>query len=77
MSAVTLPPHVCQLPSARFFGHLQHPKSSTSGRHRTAVQRRSVPAVQGLLADFVDFIKERKMVALDELAAEFGLRTQV
>ena len=33
--------------------------------------------VQGKLAEFVDFIRERKTVALDDLAAEFGLRTQV
>lgn len=30
---------------------------------------------QGLLGRFVDFIKERKTVQLEELAAEFGLRT--
>lgn len=34
-------------------------------------------AVQGLLGQFIDFIKERKTVALDDVAAEFGLRTQV
>ena len=33
--------------------------------------------VQGLLAAFVDYIKQRKTVALEELAAEFGLRVQV
>ncbi|KAK3279010.1 hypothetical protein CYMTET_13091 [Cymbomonas tetramitiformis] len=31
---------------------------------------------QGLLSEFVDYIKNRKMVVLEELAAEFGLRTQ-
>lgn len=31
---------------------------------------------QGLLSEFVDYIKHRKMVVLEELAAEFGLRTQ-
>lgn len=30
-----------------------------------------------MLEDFLGFIKERKTVALDELAAHFGLRTQV
>ena len=30
---------------------------------------------QGLLGRFVDFVKERKTVPLEELAAEFGLRT--
>ncbi len=33
--------------------------------------------VQGMLGAFVDFIKERKTVALEDLAAEFGLRVQV
>ena len=33
--------------------------------------------VQGMMGAFVDFIKERKTVALEELAAEFGLRVQV
>lgn len=33
--------------------------------------------VQGLLAAFVDYIKQRKTVGLEELAAEFGLRVQV
>lgn len=33
--------------------------------------------VQGQLGAFVDFIKERKTVALEDLAAEFGLRVQV
>ena len=33
-------------------------------------------AVQGLLGAFVDYIKERKTVALEDLAAEFGLRVQ-
>ncbi len=33
--------------------------------------------VQGLLVAFVNFIKERKTVALEDLAAEFGLRVQV
>ena len=33
--------------------------------------------VQGMLGAFVEFIKERKTVALEELAAEFGLRVQV
>ena len=32
--------------------------------------------MQGLLGQFIDFIKERKTVALDDVAAEFGLRTQ-
>ena len=32
--------------------------------------------VQGLLGAFVDYIKERKTVALEDLAAEFGLRVQ-
>ena len=31
---------------------------------------------QGLLAQFVEYIKDRKTVVLDEVAAEFGLRTQ-
>lgn len=31
---------------------------------------------QGMMGAFVDFIKERKTVALEELAAEFGLRVQ-
>mmetsp|Transcript_23902 Transcript_23902/g.28924 ORF Transcript_23902/g.28924 Transcript_23902/m.28924 type:complete len:324 (-) Transcript_23902:272-1243(-) len=31
---------------------------------------------QGLLGDFVDFIISRKTVVLEDLAAEFGLRTQ-
>ena len=35
-----------------------------------------LPLVQGLLAQFVDYIKDRKTVMLDEVAAEFGLRTQ-
>lgn len=35
------------------------------------------PEVQGLLGAFVDYIKERKTVGLEELAAEFGLRVQV
>ena len=30
----------------------------------------------GLLAEFVDYIAEKKVVVLEELAAEFGLRTQ-
>jgi predicted DNA-binding transcriptional regulator YafY len=30
-----------------------------------------------LLAEFVQFIQRRKTVVLEELAAEFGLRTQV
>ena len=29
-----------------------------------------------MLGQFIEYIKERKMVALDEVAAEFGLRTQ-
>ena len=33
-------------------------------------------AAQGLLGQFIDFIIERKTVALDDVAAEFGLRTQ-
>ena len=33
--------------------------------------------MQGKLGAFVDFIKERKTVALEDLAAEFGLRVQV
>ncbi len=33
--------------------------------------------VQGMLGAFVDFIKERKTVALEDLAAQFGLRVQV
>ena len=33
-------------------------------------------AAQGLLGQFIDFIQERKTVALDDVAAEFGLRTQ-
>eukprot|EP00244_Chara_vulgaris_P008338 TRINITY_DN3249_c0_g1_i1.p1 TRINITY_DN3249_c0_g1~~TRINITY_DN3249_c0_g1_i1.p1 ORF type:complete len:333 (-),score=97.60 TRINITY_DN3249_c0_g1_i1:408-1406(-) len=31
---------------------------------------------QGLLQEFVDYIKEHKLVVLEDLAAEFGLRTQ-
>jgi predicted ArsR family transcriptional regulator len=31
---------------------------------------------KALEARFVDYIKRRKTVALDELAAEFGMRTQ-
>ena len=31
---------------------------------------------QGLLQEFIDHIVERKVVVLEELAAEFGLRTQ-
>ncbi|KAL3157299.1 hypothetical protein ABBQ38_001529 [Trebouxia sp. C0009 RCD-2024] len=31
---------------------------------------------QGLLGQFVDYIKERKSVALEDLAAQFGLRVQ-
>lgn len=31
---------------------------------------------QGMLGAFVDFIKERKTVALEDLAAQFGLRVQ-
>lgn len=30
-----------------------------------------------MLGAFVEFIKERKTVALEDLAAEFGLRVQV
>lgn len=37
----------------------------------------AVCAVQGLLGQFVDYIKERKSVALEDLAAQFGLRVQV
>ncbi len=33
--------------------------------------------VQGMLGAFVDFIKERKTVPLEDLAAHFGLRVQV
>ncbi len=32
---------------------------------------------QGMLGAFVDFIKERKTVPLEDLAAHFGLRVQV
>jgi DDRGK domain len=32
--------------------------------------------LQALLAEFEAYIKQHKTVALDELAAEFGLRTQ-
>lgn len=35
------------------------------------------PSLQSLQARFIDYIKARKTVALDELAAEFGMRTQV
>ena len=31
---------------------------------------------QGLLADFVNYIKEKKLVPLEDLAADFKLRTQ-
>jgi hypothetical protein len=31
---------------------------------------------QGLLAEFVEYIQQRKTVVLEELAAHFGLRTQ-
>jgi predicted DNA-binding transcriptional regulator YafY len=34
-------------------------------------------ALDRLLAEFVEFIQRRKTVVLEELAAEFGLRTQV
>ena len=33
--------------------------------------------VQGLMGQFVEYIKECKTVALEDLAAEFGLRVQV
>ena len=36
----------------------------------------SRPRLQALEARFVDYIRRRKTVALDELAAEFGMRTQ-
>lgn len=39
-------------------------------------QELGLPLVQGLLAQFVDYIKDRKTVMLDDVAAEFGLRTQ-
>ena len=32
---------------------------------------------QGLLQAFIDFIVERKVVHLEELASEFGLKVQV
>ena len=32
---------------------------------------------QGLLQAFIDFIVERKIVHLEELASEFGLKVQV
>lgn len=33
--------------------------------------------MQGLMGQFVEYIKERKSVALEDLAAQFGLRVQV
>ena len=33
--------------------------------------------LQGLLQAFVDYIRERKTVVLEDLAADFGLRVQV
>ena len=33
--------------------------------------------MQGLMKHFVDYIKQCKTVALEDLAAEFGLRVQV
>ena len=33
--------------------------------------------MQGLMGQFVEYIKERKSVPLEDLAAQFGLRVQV
>ena len=33
--------------------------------------------LQGLMQAFVEYIKERKTVVLEDLAAEFGMRVQV
>ena len=48
------------------------------GTHSPSRCEYSSPAEEsgGLLAEFVDYIAEKKVVVLEELAAEFGLRTQ-
>ena len=41
-----------------------------------AVRCKVAVGVQDLLSSFVEYIKERKTVALEDLAADFGLRVQ-
>lgn len=51
-------------------------KGSFSVTEQGSVQELSADESQSLLQDFIDHIKKKKVVVLDELAHQFGLRTQ-
>eukprot|EP00850_Spirogloea_muscicola_P015879 SM000125S26084 [mRNA] locus=s125:247521:249628:- [translate_table: standard] len=51
-------------------------KGMFSVENEGTVEADAATESQGLLAEFVDYFKEHKCVVLEDLAAEFGLRTQ-